>query len=1223
MSEIKLDNKDSIYFLYIPTKNGEFRLHNKQNYFTIIKVTKVLFEENTDNDNDYYTLSDETCQINALNRKCEDSTFNETLYSFNKIKYIIEYIFLSSADIKFILKKIKKESFIRFFINKLTSQYKINQNLVFTKDIKYQNVLNQMYEFVMPSNINNTFSFNTEKYKSNNLSEIIIGEAENVYAYTVKIYYIKSFYISDFDFYDKNIVISRKYNYLCSLFNLSNGNLYTGSTKLNYLTNNNIYNCFNISKNKNFIKLNFIISNILNTNNKNIKYYINYELDTRTPQRYNFTHHYSFKKINLKIKVLIKKDYMDDFIKNNKVMNLTWVNFFNENFDKETHLKFVDYYYYLYHIKNNKIKNIKNINLDKILNIKPFKYQYENVKWMNYVENLKDKKYKFKYLGNIDFNYLNFNAIPNTNLIYKENKIYDLNNKDLLETYKMNYHINGGILTDEVGLGKTLSSFLFILSKLEKDKKKIYEFNNLIITPNRLVQQWYSEMKRYINEKELKITIFKIFSITDIKKNLYNIKNKKYDIIIISSNLLTNTNYISYVEKDDYQLKEYVKSIKKMKANTIKEYHQSVLNCENVDDILKINTYEVKKELDKYKIDKTLKFNIFKIKWNRIFVDESHEIIKGKFSPNYLFGTTVPYNIKRTSYIKKDDIYKFFQLMKLNSNYKWCLSATPFKDKVINLIGYSLFLNSDIIMDSELKFSITEYDRCFKEVENIIFSFSENELETLFSTFMRKNKKKELQDEINIPIFTEEVKLLTQNNIERNLYLEESRNNNSLRLLQLCTHIMVGNELIDFNNFNFNVMNLDKIRELNLSKYKKLLIKNTKEIQNNELKKKENERKVELITVLLETLKTKDFNTITSERKGYINNYLRNIRRNYGYNYGYSYGHSYNYTEILKNLKDMILTDDFIINFSSHYDDVKNTFVDMEFNEIDLLQEKLFLIYKLYQTENDSYKAKFKLNVENEKKFENETRRLDNQIKLFSNSNFIKESMNDPCGICFESYKEEDKIGLTICRHFMCESCIKMLFGRNTQTNCPFCRTRLSKKDINFICCNSEEKKEPKLEISDKVKKYGTKLSYLIDYLNELFKVEDNRIIIFSQYDSMLKLIGKVLDDFKIKNLFVKGNIMSVTKNIEKFKSDKSYKIIMLSSERSSSGNNLTEASHIIFVDTVNGDKKKVKDLESQAIGRAVRLGQKKPVKLTRLIMKNTIEETLYNDTKYDIADLQ
>ena len=47
------------------------------------------------------------------------------------------------------------------------------------------------------------------------------------------------------------------------------------------------------------------------------------------------------------------------------------------------------------------------------------------------------------------------------------------------------------------------------------------------------------------------------------------------------------------------------------------------------------------------------------------------------------------------------------------------------------------------------------------------------------------------------------------------------------------------------------------------------------------------------------------------------------------------------------------------------------------------------------------------------------------------------------------------------------------------------------------------------------------------------------------------------------------------------------------------------------------------KDLESQAIGRAVRLGQKKPVKVVRLLMERTIEQDMYENTKYDITDLQ
>jgi SNF2 family DNA or RNA helicase len=40
---------------------------------------------------------------------------------------------------------------------------------------------------------------------------------------------------------------------------------------------------------------------------------------------------------------------------------------------------------------------------------------------------------------------------------------------------------------------------------------------------------------------------------------------------------------------------------------------------------------------------------------------------------------------------------------------------------------------------------------------------------------------------------------------------------------------------------------------------------------------------------------------------------------------------------------------------------------------------------------------------------------------------------------------------------------------------------------------------------------------------------------------------------------------------------------------------------------------KSKKDVEKQAIGRAVRLGQKNNVKVMRFIMKNTIEQVMLN----------
>tara|TARA_Y100001960_G_C14723877_1_gene853904 strand:- start:996 stop:1907 length:912 start_codon:yes stop_codon:yes gene_type:complete len=268
---------------------------------------------------------------------------------------------------------------------------------------------------------------------------------------------------------------------------------------------------------------------------------------------------------------------------------------------------------------------------------------------------------------------------------------------------------------------------------------------------------------------------------------------------------------------------------------------------------------------------------------------------------------------------------------------------------------------------------------------------------------------------------------------------------------------------------------------------------------------------------------------------------------------------------------------------------------------------------------------------------ENETQDikiLNNQLKLFSNDTFIKDSVKEPCNICFDSF---DEIVITKCRHIFCGSCVNILFSNKTSIKCPMCRTVLSKTDTHKTTVekineesdsesdNDENEQKDNSVVqddpNDEINKFGTKLAYLIKYLRNLISISDARIIIFSQYDKMLRMIGKVLDEFFIGHVYCKGNINIINQNIMKFKTDPLIKVIMLSSETCASGNNLTEASHIVFVDVLNTNKTRAIAIENQAIGRAVRLGQQKNVIVKRLIMKNTIEEEYYNKNKYDVND--
>jgi len=294
--------------------------------------------------------------------------------------------------------------------------------------------------------------------------------------------------------------------------------------------------------------------------------------------------------------------------------------------------------------------------------------------------------------------------------------------------------------------------------------------------------------------------------------------------------------------------------------------------------------------------------------------------------------------------------------------------------------------------------------------------------------------------------------------------------------------------------------------------------------------------------------------------------------------------------------------------------------------------------------------------------FNNDKKRITNQIALFSNNEFLKDKTSDPCIICFEDLSD---VVITQCRHIFCLECTKRMSNElKSNFTCPECRTPLTCNSLNITnvaiinkeICKSKSEEEKELEkkglglgsssgmslslvdisklspIEQKlgvdwknkcINKYGSKMAVLVEYLYKLFETKENRVIIFSQYEKMLRMISTTLAEFNIKFVYCCGNNYVLNRNINKFKTDDSYRVIMLSSENSNSGTTLVEANYVIMCDVLYDNIEKVKAMESQAIGRAVRLGQKLPVKIVRFITTNTVESVYYTKTKYDINILQ
>ena len=227
----------------------------------------------------------------------------------------------------------------------------------------------------------------------------------------------------------------------------------------------------------------------------------------------------------------------------------------------------------------------------------------------------------------------------------------------------------------------------------------------------------------------------------------------------------------------------------------------------------------------------------------------------------------------------------------------------------------------------------------------------------------------------------------------------------------------------------------------------------------------------------------------------------------------------------------------------------------------------------------------------------------------------IKES--EVCPICLDDI-QSDQIAITKCGHKFCKDCIREYVEeinvKFDDVKCPKCNIMISLKDIFLLEDVKDDNNTEKSELNELIQKVkSTKIGNIIYYLKNEIELND-KCIIFSQWDTMLTKIGKILKQENIDVLYCSGTVYQRKRAINKFQNDSKSNIIFLSSENCASGINLTSANKIILIEPIYGTKEYRKDIENQAIGRADRIGQKRPIEIIRFIIKNSIEEDILND---------
>lgn len=213
------------------------------------------------------------------------------------------------------------------------------------------------------------------------------------------------------------------------------------------------------------------------------------------------------------------------------------------------------------------------------------------------------------------------------------------------------------------------------------------------------------------------------------------------------------------------------------------------------------------------------------------------------------------------------------------------------------------------------------------------------------------------------------------------------------------------------------------------------------------------------------------------------------------------------------------------------------------------------------------------------------------------------------CTICLDDIVD---IGVTKCGHIFCYSCVSNAIS-TTNKKCPTCRKELRKQDVYQVKNKSEKKNSSaNPEFKKLINAVGSKLANIIMFLKKSFQSKHDHIIIFSQWNKLLLKVGEVLNQHGIDYVYCKGNRLSREKSIRLFNQDNNVRVILLSSQYASAGTNLTRANKIYFLEPVYGSKKFKEDIESQAVGRAHRLGQTRPVTIVRFLLKDTIEEQIH-----------
>lgn len=301
-----------------------------------------------------------------------------------------------------------------------------------------------------------------------------------------------------------------------------------------------------------------------------------------------------------------------------------------------------------------------------------------------------------------------------------------------------------------------------------------------------------------------------------------------------------------------------------------------------------------------------------------------------------------------------------------------------------------------------------------------------------------------------------------------------------------------------------------------------------------------------------------------------------------------------------------------------------------------------------------------------------ERERCQRSLVFAHNMHELLERNEAHCPVCLHSGRDVEAFAvLPECFHVLCRSCLESQAAGRASFACPMCRAAATHADVVLFRApeapatlegeaevNGDDSCEqvnddgnhassfpghrtdsldPAANVGDVLaggqtpsrtgagnawEALPSKMQRLVMLLKELLNsgVEE-RVLVFTQWAAHVAYVRDLLAQHGIQALALAGELAETMDALRRFGQPEEPRVLLLSSQRHSSGINLQAARHVVIVHPYctptaasqeSISRTQMLAYEAQAIGRVRRYPQHRPVNVYRLFAAGTVEEGLY-----------